>query len=231
MKQTIRQNVFETNSSSNHTVCMTHTTKLPDLKDFHIELHLTEAKYDEFSWQGSDWVLATPEDKLAYLFLYAIQGLQNKNLRTRRGLTELDTTEYYDAVTANSNAEKQLARFHQLFPNCKFLVEFNNEGYVAAAINHQSSDSATMEMILREEELIRWFMSDACEVHLFCDGDSNWEMLFSGAPGERLSDQLYFFGDIGGYIGGPIDIEEYDDDDYGDNTHYIMCHEADVDAW
>ena len=59
MKQVIRRNVFETNSSSTHALCIA--------QDQDVEVpNSIDCKPGEFGWEVS--VLALPEDKLSYVY-------------------------------------------------------------------------------------------------------------------------------------------------------------------
>lgn len=66
--KTIRSNVFETNSSSVHTVCLdrSHSNKISGVLDKDSDGAAVVHLYHEFGWSGS---CAMPDEKLAYLCL------------------------------------------------------------------------------------------------------------------------------------------------------------------
>lgn len=66
----IRNNVYETNSSSTHSICITNraTSKIKIPKNLIF-------KFGEFGWE--DVILNTPEEKASYLYT-AIYSLKNK---------------------------------------------------------------------------------------------------------------------------------------------------------
>lgn len=56
----VRQNVFETNSSSTHSICVTKNNILDNKVD---EIYF---RLDEFGWEYS--ILSTVDEKAAYLY-------------------------------------------------------------------------------------------------------------------------------------------------------------------
>jgi hypothetical protein len=65
MKRTIRQNVFETNSSSTHSLSISNINNIDNtIKDKYLKLNLF-LRFDEFGWGYDN--LETPQDKLTYI--------------------------------------------------------------------------------------------------------------------------------------------------------------------
>ena len=223
MKQTIRANVFETNSSSNHSVVITNTAALPNLEDFHLDIHLSYQNYEEFEHQSSPRPLTDPEEKLAYLYRYAIGYYRNFDLRARRGVPEeecdYEEPEWFKRGDVQLLAERQMERFHQLFPNCKFHIDFDGWGDPEVSINHQSMESWVMSQIVADVELIRWYMSDACTVYLTGDWCGVTGVLFGDGYSDKDSNypgcvaNVYMAGDTGRCIGGPVSVKDCPDDD------------------
>ena len=193
MKQTVRYNVFETNSSSNHTIVITDTAVLPELSSFKLSIVIDD-EFDEISQHGADVKLTTPREKLTYLWTY-IAGNCPK------------TKSKCDDPECWTETEERVRRIKELFPNCKFSIKYDKYGYPANSVNHQSLDSITVERIFSDPELLRWFMSDATTIYLTSDeGDGYGDIL--GATFERdIAQHLYIMGDSWRIIGDP----EYQD--------------------
>ncbi len=70
--KTIRNSLFETNSSSVHSICVLNK------KSRYNEQKFNDVRLDEYGWSyDKDNLLKTPSQKLSYLFTYAIERLMN----------------------------------------------------------------------------------------------------------------------------------------------------------
>lgn len=149
MKRQVRRNVFETNSSSTHSICVVKDDFLDDLKDV-IYFHV-----GEFGWEYNK--LYTPEKKASYLYtailennkLDLIEDMQNiliKNniefklgeakINEKYGFLEngfIDHSEELDEFLNICKDENKLMRF--LFSSKSYIVTGNDNSHGSVAVN------------------------------------------------------------------------------------------------
>lgn len=130
--KTIRSNVFETNSSSMHTVCIEHTNEISGCfstdSDGTILVHLSE-----FGWSGA---CTTPDQKLAYLCLliYSISGQPHGCFWCCDSDKDFnDAADFVESTPEFKRIKEVLCKYCQC-PDVKFDRDSPEEGY----IDHQS---------------------------------------------------------------------------------------------
>lgn len=82
----IRKGTFETNSSSTHSICVTHTNNLCPIPE-KIEIDLDNYG---FGWEYEKY--NTTEEKLAYLLIGAMSGYKNDFVSTAKRLDKIVST-------------------------------------------------------------------------------------------------------------------------------------------
>ena len=131
MKKQIRQGVFETNSSSTHSMCIHPGNKyVPNMSK--LEIETGEFGWEEETYYGMD-------DKLSYALTYALGGNSNKYIEM---LNEVLTDNMPDTdITYDGMSYKELLEIDVYRDDVDF-------GY----IDHQSLDEAS-EMFLSKNNL------------------------------------------------------------------------------
>lgn len=131
MKKQIRQGVFETNSSSTHSMCIHPGSKyVPNMSKL-------EIKTGEFGWEEETYDRMA--DKLSYALTYALGGNSNKYIEM---LNEVLTDNMPDTdITYNGMPYEELLEMDVYRDDVDF-------GY----IDHQSLDEAS-EMFLSKNNL------------------------------------------------------------------------------
>lgn len=228
MKQTIRVNTFETNSSSMHTICIAnHCEDYKELDEYELDICLNEEYVD---FQGCGNPLTTPKAKLAYLFAYALGCSRNPYVYSdaaNRGLINA----YEDEPITESDASFQRAQevckhFHRLFPRCRFAIKYSECGDQLISINHQSMESEIMDAILEDPDLIKWYMSSAGTVYLISDGESMLDVV-----SDRYSfSDLHMIGS-GSPVGNAYYFESEEEPDYEANVLLENAIGVDIDEW
>lgn len=180
MKQTIRIKLFETNSSSNHTIVITNTAKLPNLKDLEYNIELSiQALHGDFD---DSYQLTETEEKLAYLYRYKLGYVRKRTRYNKEDYTPEDDIRYNDFLVMKT-------KFQQMFPKCKFSEKWDkDEGTLEVSINHQSTESKAMDTIFEDELLLRYYLSDACTVYLLWDDEGAKDFIV----GDYTTDNLFF---------------------------------------
>ena len=130
----VRQNVFETNSSSTHSICVTKNNILDNKVD---EIYF---RLDEFGWEYS--ILSTVDEKAAYLYtglmsnedyslLDNVKKILDRN-KIEYDFQDKDSTYYYvdhsyelcDFLNDVCNDEDKLMRY--LFSSESFVITAND---------------------------------------------------------------------------------------------------------
>jgi len=158
--KTIRNSLFETNSSSIHSICICNK------KSRYTEQKFSDVCLDEYGWSyGDDDMLRTPLQKLSYLFTYAIERLMNydkdliehdKSLRYPDGEYNDDydndfierINEYIHDRNSEFSQYKETEGIDFLVnfvkDHCDDFSEFNISDRYGFNIDHQSVESETL---------------------------------------------------------------------------------------
>jgi|688.fasta_scaffold102098_6 hypothetical protein len=118
MKTKIRRSVFETNSSSMHSLSMIGSDRLSQFN--YGNGKIVTVKSDEYGWSGDD--LTTPLDKLSYI---------------------VTMIQYKDNEIKESSYFKWLQEMFKDYTGCELIYEPCNKGdeyYEDGYIDHQSTD-------------------------------------------------------------------------------------------
>lgn len=147
MTTQIRESVFETNSSSTHSISIATESRgiFDTIRNNNGVIEIILEHY-EFGWDRYTYHEA--DCKLAYLMIYARNWANGKD------------KEFYKIIV--DVVEQQTS--------CKFLWNLEDEG---GYIDHQSVEDCDLHYMFYEPELIRQFIFNPSS-YLETDNDNNW---------------------------------------------------------
>lgn len=140
MKTQIRQAVFETNSSSSHSLTVA-TFAEGDILDtlYPNNAGVIVVVPDDFGWEWKDY--SDPQTKLSYCAIYA------------RDWADEDTEKYLSILTTVIQQQVGTDVVVQ-YP----LEKDKNGNYKSGYIDHQSVESRDLDYLFQEPELLRQFI-------------------------------------------------------------------------
>lgn len=138
MKKTIREGVFETNSSSTHSICIAKNTELDIPKSIHFG-------FDEFGWQVD--TLQSLDEKANYLYTGLIANGRND-----------DANKIFDILKSkNIDVTFDMALYDTSIHNGTEYSTPINAGYV----DHSGELNDFLDAVCEDEDkLIRYLFSD-----------------------------------------------------------------------
>ena len=147
MKQTIRNKIFETNSSSAHT--LVYSKERPERFDFNLDTDengIVTIHFREYGWSGPEEtgdLLTSANDKLDYVmtFICAYRGWDLKNEEVEEFLENNSSLKEY--LLEDPEVRDLLDGIEDCCPNVTgFKFELNDDPYYDAfgSIDHQSQD-------------------------------------------------------------------------------------------
>lgn len=140
--QVIRKNVFETNSSSTHSICIAKENTKVDIPD-RIEINL---KNYEFGWEYDKYY--TVEEKLAYLIfgLMAETYYKNEDVGYKRTMKLLETVGKWVKTIYIKGLE---------------FVCYEGKSYLEVTdgyVDHASDMEELLDAVLNDEELLKRYL-------------------------------------------------------------------------
>ena len=174
--KTIRNNVFETNSSSMHSFCISNNE--PSITQFN-DLHIKIDASGEYGWGPGE--VNTPEQKLDYAIVAVLtlnvvrlddedQGINEKHVvRFAKGAKLLEKVRKYlsDIESTFKSHGVYIEWDEKLFtivPDTRWYVQIMHDGY----IDHQSDPNNNYE----SKQIADWAMNDPESLFNFCFNDS-----------------------------------------------------------
>lgn len=172
MKQTIRQNTFETNSSSIHCLVVSKDAKLKDFTD--LVLAITPYKDEEPDW-WSDKQFKTVEEKLKYLWTIRCKAASYHGYEDGvEKLTNSLKTIFSNCIFVEPDYEvAYLEDFEYLFDN--FL--FCDEDFIRRLVSEGSIDFTTRDGDYDNYEYENYI--DKLHEYKYPTSDSNIDVVWS----------------------------------------------------
>ena len=182
MKQTIRNKIFETNSSSAHT--LVYSKERPERFDFNLDTDedgIVTIHFREYGWSGPEEtgsLLTHSNDKLDYI-MTMLCYCKGWDLEKEEAQTLLDNEEELEEyLLEEPKVSDLLDEIRGICPKVKgFKFELNSNwsGYTFGHIDHQSQDLLDDESV---SDLINIIFNKGCMIVIDND-NSNYYTSFS----------------------------------------------------
>lgn len=174
--KTIRNNVFETNSSSMHSFCISNNK--PSITQFN-DLHMKIDASGEYGWGPGE--VSTPEEKLNYAIVAMLIVCVDKLDGEKPDENEKQVVRFAKGAKLLERVRKYLSDIEWTFkshgvyiewadnlftidPDTRWYVQIMHDGY----IDHQSDPNNDYE----SKQIADWAMNDPESLFNFCFNDS-----------------------------------------------------------